>query len=99
MNRGVPNIAVVERALDAGARAAAKHTGRTPYAALVAAGVSAEAFLRRAVTDHQERMARWCGVASREEVLRLRELVRALEHRLEEVDQRGSTAEFDGEDT
>jgi hypothetical protein len=66
---------------------AVRQTSRTPVAVAVAAGIAVEELVRRAIQEQQVRIARWYGLATRQEVLRLRETVRALEYRLEQLEE------------
>jgi hypothetical protein len=61
-------------------------TGSTPFAAAVERGVEVEKSVRRGLEAYREFWGRALGFASRREVRRLQELVRALEHRLEEFE-------------
>ena len=70
-------------AISAGLRA----TGSTAFAAVLERGVEVEKSVRRGLEAYQEILGRALGFASRREVRRLQELVRALEHRLEEFEE------------
>jgi hypothetical protein len=73
---------VRRRIVAAGLRA----TGSTPIAMAVEKGLEMEKSVRRVVEAYQQLLGQALGFASRREVQRLQELVRALEHRLEEFE-------------
>lgn len=71
-------------------------TRRTPFAATVGGGVAIEKALRGWLDAYRNQWALLAGVASRQEVRRLRELVRALEYRLERLEQGTDQQQPDG---
>ena len=79
--------AAVERIQRLTVSAGLRATGSTPFAAALEKGVQVEKSVRRGLESYQEFWGRALGFASRREVRRLQELVRALEHRLEEFEE------------
>ena len=85
--RGRPHLDRIRRlAVAAGLQA----TGSTAFAAAVERGVVMEKSVRRGLEAYQELVGRALWFASRREVRRLRETVRALEHRLEELEPKAT---------
>jgi hypothetical protein len=81
---GRPSLERIQRlVVAAGLRA----TGSTPFTVALERGVEVEKSVRRGLETYQEFLGRALGFASRREVRRLQEVVRALEHRLEEFDE------------
>lgn len=74
---------LVRRTQDVAALAAGRLAHHTPFAEAVRIGILLESTMRRAVEDHIDRVARLSGLASRRELLRLRERISALEYRIE----------------
>lgn len=72
-----------------GAKLAMHASARSPVAATVWSGIEVERRSRAALEWYREFLAKTAGLASREEVLSLRELVRALEYRLERLEGAG----------
>lgn len=79
---------VPSRAADAVMRAA----GREPVARVVGAGIASEALMSCVVGAYRSQTARVMGFATHAEVRRLRELVRALEHRVEVLESAADRA-------
>ncbi len=76
-----------------GVSAGLRATGSTPVAVALEKGIEVEKSVRTALQAYQEFLGRSLGFASRREVRRLQELVRALEHRLEQVEEPPTTSQ------
>lgn len=84
---GLSAVPVLKYVQERGRAAGFEATRHTPFAFALEGGVAAEKTVRAWLDAYRDLWARFAGVASRQEVRRLRELVRALEYRLECLEQ------------